>query len=246
MSMCQHLPSSPGRQPELAGVVFDLDGVLVSTEHLHYAAWKQMAEEEHLPFGPHLSGKLRGVSRPVSLRIIFDSAGLPPPDDALSARLCDRKNELYLQLIRNLGPSDLFPGVRELLLELRRRKVLCAVASASRNCLIVLERTGLLPLLDAVIDGNSFARSKPDPQCFQLALERLRLDPNRCVGVEDAAVGIEAIHRAGMAALGIGPDAEGADVRVGSLAEVSPEMLHDVLRRFGPVYAKTPQAGVPQ
>jgi beta-phosphoglucomutase-like phosphatase (HAD superfamily) len=82
----------------------------------------------------------------------------------------------------------------------------------------------------ALADGNVTAASKPDPSGFFVAAQRLRVLPWNCIGVEDAAVGIEAIHRAGMLALGIGSQVEGADLVAPEIAAVTVETVQDLFR----------------
>ena len=193
--------------PQLRGVIFDLDGVLVSTDRLHFAAWKKLADHLALPFNETVNHQLRGVSREESLRAIYRAANRPEPAPAILAAQCAEKNAAFVTLIRQMTPADLLPGAAALLRDLRKAGILIGIASASRNCPAVLERTGLAALIDASADGNDVTHSKPDPAVFLLASLRLGLAPSDCLGVEDAATGIEAIRRAGMRAIGIGPAA---------------------------------------
>ena len=211
------------RPDKLGAVIFDLDGVLVSTDKFHYLAWKELADELGISFDQQINHKLRGVSREGSLRIIYGDRPLPP-EDVFRAQ-CERKNTRYLELVSTMTPADVLPGALALLKGLRAAGIKVGIASASRNCRAVLERTGLLDYVDGVCDGNNITASKPDPQVFYVAAQRLRVLPWNCVGVEDAATGIESIHRAGMAALGIGPQATGADVSVPDISCVSVKLL---------------------
>ena len=129
-----------------------------------------------------------------------------------------------------MNESDILPGAKELLLALRNAGIKIALASASKNCKTVLERTGLAKYVDAVSDGTNISANKPNPQVFYVAAQRLRLLPWNCVGVEDAAAGIESIHRAGMAALGIGEWAEGADISVAPTKDITVELLKTLFK----------------
>ena len=209
----------------LRGVILDLDGVLVTTDRFHYRAWKELADELGMDFNEDVNHRLRGVSRQQSLRNIYDHNRRPlPPDDVFNAQ-CERKNRRYVELVKTMSPADLLPGSVELLEALRAAGIRCAVASASRNTPLVLELTGLRRYFDAVADGNDTSRSKPDPEVFLVAARRLGLRPEDCLGVEDAASGIEAIHNAGMVAVGIGGQARGAERVFASVAELSVENL---------------------
>jgi beta-phosphoglucomutase len=212
----------------LRGVIFDLDGVLVTTDRYHYQAWKELADELGIPFDEERNHALRGVSREESLRRIYDKRPLPAPE--VFAAQCDRKNKRYRELISQMTPKDVLPGALELLKALRAASIKTAIASASKNAMTVLERTGLAPWLDAVSDGTNISANKPDPQVFYVAAQRLRLLPWNCVGVEDAASGIESIHRAGMAALGVGEAAPGADLIVAQPIDITVELLQKLFR----------------
>lgn len=214
------------RGQELEGVILDLDGVLVSTDRYHYAAWKSLADELGIPFGEEENHQLRGVSREESLKRIYGSRPLPAAEDFQAQ--CARKNERYVELIRKMTPDEVLPGAIEFLTALRAAGIRCAVASASKNCGTVLDRTGLAKHCDAIVDGTCVTKSKPDPQGFLIASQRLRALPWNCIGVEDAESGIEAIHRAGMLAVSIGEQARGGDLTVASVAELSVDALQEL------------------
>jgi beta-phosphoglucomutase-like phosphatase (HAD superfamily) len=123
---------------------------------------------------------------------------------------------------QSLTPADVLPCARETLEDARRAGLEIAVGSSSRNAKEILERTELMELLDAVVDGNDIQRSKPDPQVFLIAAERLNIKPAFCLVIEDAASGIEAAKAAGMVALAVG-SAFGnpmADMSCRSLCEI--------------------------
>jgi alpha,alpha-trehalose phosphorylase len=216
-------------QPQgLEAAIFDLDGVLVSTDRLHFEAWKAVFDTLSIPFDEHLNEQLRGVSRERSLDIVLEAAGRRL-DDATRQRVLVEKNDRYKQLVQAMGPADILPGARELLVELRAAGIRTGIASASRNAPLVLARTGLAALIDAIADGSIVSASKPDPQVFYLAAQRLRCLPWACVGIEDSAAGIQSIRRAAMVAIGIGPAAVDAHVQVASTAQLN---LDTVRRAF--------------
>jgi beta-phosphoglucomutase len=214
----------------LDGVIFDLDGVLVRTDHFHYLAWKELADRLGLAFDEEVNHQLRGVGRTDSLKRIYRHNDRPlPPDPQLEAQ-CASKNARYVELIGEMTPRDVLPGSIELLTALRAAGVKVAVASASRNAPVVMQRTSLSQHVDALVDGSCVTQSKPSPQGFYIAAQRLRLLPWNCIGVEDAASGIEAIHRAGMVSVGIGPAATGAHLNVADVSELTVEMLRKTSR----------------
>jgi len=210
-------------------VLFDLDGVLTDTAELHYQSWCLIARELGVPFDRRANEALRGLSREQSLlRLLGSHAGrfTRQQRDELLAR----KNAEYLRRVDRLGPADLLPGAAELLADLRRRGVRVAVASSSRNARRVIERLGIAERLDAIVDGNDAPRSKPDPQVFQLAAERLGVAPAWCVVVEDAEAGVEAARAAGMKVVGVGPPQRvgQADHVVRCTAELTADVLVDL------------------
>ncbi len=215
-----------GTPQVIRGVIFDLDGVLVTTDELHYRAWKEIADAEGIHFDRRVNDRLRGVSRMDSLSILLEGAARPYTADR-KAELAARKNERYRALVLRMGPEDVLPGVREMLAELRRREIRRAVATSSRNAALLLERTALADAFDAVVSGNDVREAKPAPEIFLLAARRLGLDPAECVVVEDAPAGIEAARRAGMAVFGIGsPEALPGVMRLApSLAHVAIDAL---------------------
>lgn len=187
----------------IRAVIFDLDGVLVSTDELHFQAWKQLADAEGIPFDRAINHRLRGVSRMESLEIILERAARTYTPEQKAA-LADAKNARYRELLSTLTPADALPGAAAITAALKERGVKIAVGSSSRNTSLILERLGWSDRFDAVVDGNDIQHSKPAPEVFVLAAKRLGVPPGRCLVVEDAVAGVEAARRAGMAVFGIG------------------------------------------
>lgn len=198
------LSPPPVQQPALPirGAIFDLDGVLTDTSEMHYRAWKQLADEENMPFDRQDNEALRGVSRRESLLRLLK--GKTYSEDQLQA-LMERKNRYYQELIEALSPQDLLPGVREFLQDLRRAGVRIAVGSSSKNSRGVIERLAIGSLLDEIADGASVEQAKPAPDLFLFAARQLGVSPQHCVVFEDAQAGVEAGLSAQMWVVGIGP-----------------------------------------
>jgi alpha,alpha-trehalose phosphorylase len=184
-------------------LIFDLDGVLTDTAHTHYRAWKRLADEIGVPFDLQVNERLKGVDRMASLEIILERASRTYSADEKRA-LADTKNGYYVQEIASVGPQDLFEGVREVLDAARTAGLKLGLASASRNAPALLDKLGIADRFDYIADAGRIVRAKPDPAIFLDVAAALGVPPHRCIGVEDAAAGIEAIHAAGMAAVGIG------------------------------------------
>ncbi len=184
-------------------ILFDLDGVLTDTSEYHYQAWKHLADDEGIPFTRQENDEhLRGVSRRESLMYIIRNKHYS--EDQIQ-EMMERKNDYYLNLIKNMSPADLIAGGRELLQDIRQAGIKTAMASGSKNCRLVLDRLKIVDLLDGIADGNSVSNSKPAPDLFVYAAGLVQVPTAECLGVEDADAGIEAIKAAGMQALGIGP-----------------------------------------
>ena len=189
------------------GVIFDLDGVICSTDELHYLAWKEIADRCQIPFDREMNDQLRGVSRMESLERIL-SPGRGEWTQEQKRRLAEEKNARYRELLGTLSEKDILPGVPETLQALRARGLALAIGSSSKNAVVILERLGLSGWFDAVADGTQIKRSKPDPEVFLLAANKLGLPAADCLVVEDAQAGIQAAQAGGMDAASVGPAAE--------------------------------------
>ena len=198
-----NLPLHASARPHVKGVIFDLDGVIADTAIVHHAAWKRLALEMDLAFDDAIGERIKGVDRRSSLDILLEGAPRAYSEDEKEA-LASRKNEYYRQQIETFGPQNLLPGARHAVESVRRAGLKTALASASRNAPLLLERLGIADLFDYVVDANHISRAKPDPEIFLAAARGLGLEPSECIGVEDAAAGIASIHAAGMKAIGVG------------------------------------------
>lgn len=192
------------------GILFDLDGVLCSTDRWHTAAWQKMCRAHGIPFPAEVAESLRGVSREESLAIILDAAGRSASSDERRA-MAEEKNGYYTLSLDTLTPADADPAVRDTLTALTARGLGLAVASSSRNAPRILDRLGLRTCVDAVIDGSMLTHAKPHPEVFLKAAASLGLPTADCLVVEDAESGIAAARSAGIDCAYIGdvpsPDA---------------------------------------
>lgn len=191
----------------IKAIIFDLDGVLVSTDELHYRAWKALAGRLGVPFDRAKNDRCRGISRMASLDIVLEDAPTAYTQAEREAFAAE-KNETYRAMLASLTPADTLEGVLPTLAELRRRGYRLALASVSKNAPLILERTGLDRYLDAVADGNCITRSKPDPEVFLKAAEKLGMACESCAAMDDALAGIEAGRAAGMLTIGFADSAK--------------------------------------
>ena len=191
----------------LRGIIFDLDGVIVSTDEQHYLGWQALADRLGIPFSREVNSRFRGVSRMACMNILEELGGKHYTDSEKIA-YADWKNEYYRKLLAQMSSDDLSQEVRSTLDALRARGLKLAVGSSSKNAKFILQRIGLSDYFDAVSDGTNISRSKPDPEVFLKAAEYLGLAPSDCLVVEDAVSGVEAAHAGGMKAATVG-DAAG-------------------------------------
>jgi len=211
----------------IQAVIFDLDGVIVSTDEFHFQAWKQLADAEGIPFTREDNERLRGVSRMESLDILLEKSARKY-SDAEKESMATRKNAIYRDSLKALSSADILPGVADVLKGLRERGIKIAIGSSSKNAGPILVSIGLDKTFDAVADGTHISKSKPDPEVFTLAGNQLGVPPEHCLVVEDADAGVDAGLAAGMPVLAVGSAAShpGATIRAGDLSKISlDEML---------------------
>ena len=210
------------------GFIFDLDGVITDTAKYHYIAWKQLADELGITIDLAFNEQLKGISRMDSLERILQH-GKKETDYSIEEKeaFAEKKNTHYVTLLQELTPADLLPGVESFLQEATEKNIPCAIASASKNAPFILGKLGIKERFSIIVDPNTLAKGKPDPEIFLRAAEALAIQPNEAVGFEDAQAGIQAIKSAGMYAVGIETQEalEGADRVIKQLDELSIEEL---------------------
>ena len=206
---------------EFQGIIFDLDGVICSTDEYHYLAWKALADRLGIPFDRERNNLLRGVSRMDSLAIILQKSEKTYTAEEKAA-FAEEKNALYREYLKKMGPKDLSASVRETLDALRAKGYRMAIGSSSKNTPFILERIGLSGYFDAVADGNGITHSKPHPEVFLKAAEMLSLAPETCVVVEDAHAGVQAAKAGGFhcAAMGDAREDPKADWHLAEFADL--------------------------
>ena len=184
----------------IKGIIFDLDGVLLSTDHFHFLAWKKLADRMGISFTEKDNERLRGVSRMESLEIVLSLSTDPDLNlsDDEKVALATEKNEQYREYLKKLTPADVTDEVRKTLAALREKGYKLAVGSSSKNTRFILSQTNLTDAFDAIADGNDIKNSKPDPEVFLKAASLIGIAPEDCAVIEDAEAGLEAANRGGM------------------------------------------------
>lgn len=185
------------------GFIFDLDGVIVDTAKYHYLAWKKLANELGFEFTLEQNELFKGVSRKRCLEILLEIGNIQASQEQFDRWMIE-KNEDYLEYIAKMDASEILPDVPRVLEFLKNKKAPIALGSASKNAKPILEKVGLLPYFESIVDGNNVTKAKPDPEVFLIAATNLQVAPQDCVVFEDAVAGIQAANNAQMTSIGIG------------------------------------------
>ncbi|WP_407892586.1 beta-phosphoglucomutase [Lacticaseibacillus sp. N501-2] len=208
----------------LKGALFDLDGVICDTARLHAQAWSAIAKKVGTTWTPQLQASLAGIDRMHSLEKIIAASDIPRTySEAEKQALATEKNTQYLKLVARLKPTDILPGIRVFLDQLKQHGYPIALASSSKNAPLVLQHLGLANFFTEVVDPATLRHGKPNGEIYAKAAALLHLDPAQCFGVEDAQAGVAAINDAGATSIGIG-DAKvlhEADVVLADTAELT-------------------------
>jgi len=187
----------------IKAAIFDLDGVIIDTAHYHYIAWKRLASEFNINLTIEANESLKGVSRERSLELILEMGNIHLSEEE-RVKLADRKNSWFVEYIESIRPEEIFTGVNELIQAIRDKGIKVALASSSKNAPRVIERLKIRDLFDTMVDGTMVTHSKPDPEIFLLAAQKLGIIPHECVVFEDAEAGVEAALAAHMKCVGVG------------------------------------------
>ncbi|MGO3732351.1 MAG: beta-phosphoglucomutase [Vagococcus sp.] len=209
----------------IKGFIFDLDGVIADTADLHFLAWKKLGEKIGITIDEVFNETLKGISRGDSLELILKKDGRQDeftPEQ--KEHMMEEKNADYVRLLETITPDDVLPGVTAFLTEAAEMNRLCAVASASKNAPVILEKLGIDMYFKGIVDPNDLSKGKPDPEIFLKAAALLGLTPHEVVGFEDAQAGVDAINAAGMFSIGVNPNGialVGADQMIRSFVDIS-------------------------
>lgn len=183
-------------------VIFDLDGVIVSTDDFHYQSWKYIANFLNINFNKEINHALRGVSRKESLEIILKENQLILPETKKEDILV-LKNQKYLEFLSDLSSDQVNEDVFQTLKMLKKQSILTAIGSSSKNAKLILNKIGFMDWFDVVMDGTDIQYTKPHPEVFLLAAQHLGLSPKQCLVVEDAKAGVQSALNGGFDCAGI-------------------------------------------
>jgi HAD superfamily hydrolase (TIGR01509 family) len=212
----------------IEGVIFDLDGVLLDSEHVWDEVREELARERSGRWHERAQREMMGMSSLEWSRYMHDEIGVPDPPEEISAEVVRRLEALYREQLPAM------PGAREAVERLAARWPLALASSSNRELIVLaLELLGVADRFQATVSSEEVPRGKPAPDVYLEAARRLRADPTRAAAVEDSHNGIRAAKAAGMRAIAIpnrrfppGDDALAeADLVLESLAGLTAEAV---------------------
>ncbi len=195
----------PSKVQNRFAIIFDMDGVIIKTSHLHEAAWYRIAKKYGYPWNKQLdfAKEVFGTASPDSARILFPGS---ISQDAMP-QVCQEKAHIYEQILREqiLNNIDV-PGFHSFFDAIHKAGIPVALATSSpaSEANFVLSRLGVLEKFNAVIDVSQVSNPKPDPEIYLRAAAAIGFLPEECVGFEDSLTGIEAINQAKMKCIVVG------------------------------------------
>jgi len=188
---------------KIKGLIFDLDGVIVSTETNHFDAWAAIAEQLSIEFNEADNEKIKGLSRSDSLDLICE-LGSVQLNHSEKLKYLQMKNKMYLHSIQSLNRDDLLPGALNLIEQAKNKGLKLALGSSSKNAKHILQKLFITDYFDVIIDGNDVDFPKPNPEVFLKGARGMELNVENIVVFEDAESGILAAQKGGFYAVAVG------------------------------------------
>lgn len=222
-------------ESSIRAVIFDLDGVLVDSSAFHFEAWTAWAAEVGL--GERVTRAWFRETFGRRNADVFSTLYDAPPSVEETQRQAERKEQIFRE--RSRGRLAPLPGARELVEALHASGFRLALGTSAprANATMMIAELGLADFFDVHVTGDDVTDGKPDPQVFQRAAERLGIPSERALVIEDAVAGVEAAHRAGMAAIAVTDDPSAkhrkADLVVSSLTELDVDTIASLIERRG-------------
>ncbi len=207
-----------------SAIIFDVDGVLLDTVPYHFTAWQKMFTDEGVAFtmDDYLK-KVNGLPRLTGIKNVLTEVN----EEKISS-LAQKKQDYYLELV-SVNPPVPLPGVIEFLSVLRDKNYRLAAASSSKNAPTLIKNANLESFFEVIIGGNDFKNSKPDPEIFVTAANRLGVKPQECIVVEDAVLGVLAAKTAGMGTVGL---LSSDDTEIKTQADTAIQSMKDFMEAY--------------
>ena len=202
------------------GAIFDVDGVIIDTAHIHHKSWEKVLKKYGIKFTyEDFKSKIDGLPRAKGAKRV-----LPRFSDKELRHVFEEKQGYFLEFLKK-GKIKVFHSTVALIKKLKKHGVRLAVASSSRNAAANLKKVRLFKHFYTDAEGAYVKRGKPFPDLFLKAAKKLKLKPGECVVFEDAQIGLIAAKRAGMKSVGVKRDKKnklsGADMIVNDLKDVT-------------------------
>lgn len=189
----------------LKAVLFDFNGVIINDEPIHQQLIDQVLIAENLRPKP---GEYRqvclGRSDRACIRELLQRRGRVVSEEYLT-QIIKRKAAAYQQELAKLEQLPTYPGLTDLIFQVRSQHLKLAVVSGALRSEVelVLNRLALAEYFCAIVAGDDITASKPEPDGYLLAVEKLNLQPTECLAIEDTPAGITAAKRAGISVVGV-------------------------------------------
>ena len=208
----------------LKACIYDLDGVITDTAKYHYESWKWVGDQLEYNLTEKQNQKLKGVGRKESLDRILKWSGARI-SEAEKQNLLHKKNQMYLTYIDTMTPEEVFEGFKEFNKKAKESGIKVAIGSSSRNAIRIIDKLDLVLDFHAIVDGGRTENSKPEPDIFLLAAEKLGGDPSECLVIEDSQAGLTAAKKGGIKSVLFGTDKglKGAQIQISSWLEADLE-----------------------
>ncbi len=178
----------------IKGFIFDFDGVIVDTNKYHFDSWKKSLSFFNIDFNEKIYNKIKGLSRKNSLEILTYNNDQILENQKIE--LLKKKNDIFLDLIKNLTSNDLMPGVKDFIYNFKKTHKI-GVASSSKNANYILKKIKCNHFFDVIVDSNIVQESKPNPKVFLKCADFLNLKPEHCIVFEDSKNGLLAAKKGG-------------------------------------------------
>jgi beta-phosphoglucomutase len=204
----------------LNACIYDLDGVITDTAKYHYQSWKWVADQLEYNLTEKQNQKLKGIGRKESLDKILKWSGARI-SEAEKSNLLQKKNQMYLEQIDQMTPEEIFEGFKTFNALIKKEGIKVAIGSSSRNAIRIIDKLDLVLDFHAIVDGGMTENSKPEPDIFLLAAEKLGVPPEECLVIEDSQAGLTAAKKAGMKSVLFGNDKglKGAQLQIDTWLE---------------------------